>query len=329
MNPTGLLVMAENENDCIKSEHEAKAADKASDVCFFCWLRTSCKYAGEQAEKYNYEYDKYRDAPCPIRDWPAKITANHRLLLASVLVAATAFFLTLFKFGAFNDSNRSMATFTAILIAVGVVQWWTTRRQWQAMREANAEFTSQNAIMAEQVKQTDEMIKQMRLDNRAWLSIVDVKIKRLAKGGYNKVIPSLFVKNSGKTPGRIIEGAIWFYVCEKNQATELIIYDFESKPLDHRKAYVVHPNEPICLEMDSLGELHDNVIENIRIGDYNLHVLARLRYRFIGGATDIEKAFFTSISAGPDMRRQPNYCAVHKEIGVGQDLNHSSPPSLE
>jgi hypothetical protein len=200
------------------------------------------------------------------------------------------------------DSDTVVAVFTIVLT-------YTAWYSWQAMRE-------QNRIMLRQMKQTDAMIDQMRLDNRAWLAVHNVQIQRLQKG-YNKLQCTVLVRNSGKTPGRIFTGCIRHYVRPKDSPTDPIIAEFESEPDDRPHVYVAHPNEIATWEMAPLGSLGDGVIEAVRIGDLELHILVRFRYRFIGGDVDEEKAFFTSVAAGPEMRRRGNYCAVHEEIGFG------------
>jgi hypothetical protein len=63
--------------------------------------------------------------------------------------------------------------------------------------------------------------------------------------------------------------------------------------------------------MDPLGVVDDLHVEDIRLGNRFLHILARFAYRTISGETDEEKAFFTSIGVGPEMRRRANYCSTH------------------
>lgn len=101
----------------------------------------------------------------------------------------------------------------AVYVATGIAiygQWTVMSGQLEAMNAQSIETAKQSRIASGQLaqaikatQQTDAVIEQMRLDNRAWLALEAPKTLNFAVG--QQMILSFEVRNSGKTPGAIVE----------------------------------------------------------------------------------------------------------------------------
>jgi exonuclease VII large subunit len=75
------------------------------------------------------------------------------------------------------------------------------RRQTEQADDALRQMQEQQDLMHEQNRQTETIISQMRLEQRAWLGVQTPTIEGFAAGGYIKL--HLPVRNSGRTPGTV------------------------------------------------------------------------------------------------------------------------------
>jgi len=130
---------------------------------------------------------------------------------ALLVGGAIAFGLVLLNTGAIHDSNAVIAAFT-------VVMAYTTIRAWIAMHAQNSIMIEQGKAIEQQAKlageqleqakvgsaQTDQIIEQMRLEQRAWLGPTAPKIEPITSGG--RVKGTIPLKNSGPTPAYMEHG---------------------------------------------------------------------------------------------------------------------------
>lgn len=111
-----------------------------------------------------------------------------------VLLALYAFIRVIIPF---FDAMQWTALLTLVLACFTAQQALYARRQWQAMSD-------QNAIMVEQNIAIKGQLEQMRLEQRAWLSVPDQNFDDIE---VNKPLCSkVILLNSGHTPGFINRG---------------------------------------------------------------------------------------------------------------------------
>jgi hypothetical protein len=102
-----------------------------------------------------------------------------KLILTALAIAG--FFWSTYVTGWINSADEMVATFTVVLSAIAMLQWWITR---------------------EQIRQTDDVIRHMRNEQRPWLAIIDPVLN--PSGVANQPDFCFRFENSGTTPGTVL-----------------------------------------------------------------------------------------------------------------------------
>jgi hypothetical protein len=171
---------------------EAQASEGAAhcgaEEVFVPWPLTLLERAVRQAEKYSYEYEQNGSRPNLIKRLFFRLLSYRLTWIIGIGLAAILFCWYLVSIQ-FLDTNQSQVFFAGILTLATIATWIAMHVQ--------------NNIMVKQMGQTDAMIGHMRLDQRAWICVGDVKLGERVLG--NAVHGYVKFTNTGKTPARLID----------------------------------------------------------------------------------------------------------------------------
>lgn len=126
-----------------------------------------------------------------ITDW-ARVIVKPWLRVAAAAIALAVAGRGVWELST-HDADHTVAIFTVVLAIVAMVQWWTTHGQLRQARTAS--------------HQTDQMVEQMRLEQRPWVGISKPNIHVPDDPG-DVFRLEYVLRNSGKTPAMEIGMAV-------------------------------------------------------------------------------------------------------------------------
>lgn len=197
--------LAENDGEKPESASDGQQKEQETRSAFVGRLPVSLQDAlRSYQERYSAQHKQWCNdyvAQPALAFW-RYVDANSRWIAPTALTIASIVFLGVWASGRM-DANTVIAIFT-------IVMAWTTWKGWVAMSD-------QNSIMLNQMKQTDAMVEQMQIDNRAWLAVMPV----FENVEVNKTFGlKIRITNVGKTPARIKSVAWDFYHKESGSFDE-------------------------------------------------------------------------------------------------------------
>lgn len=199
------------------------------------------------------------------------ITTNWLNIVFIALIIAGGIYL-LNVVGIFDDSNKVIALLTFVLAVVGTLQWWTYHRQWQVMRE--------------QLKHTDELVKNSRLDHRPWL-IVDTP-KVIWGGANTEATCQLIARNIGKSPARVITCRKGIFPISTGEAPwkigELPCGFAENRIIEvWKRNWAVAPGGALNLTLTTVFPIKPEIAADIEAGNSHICIYGELEYDDVFG----------------------------------------------
>lgn len=266
---------------------------------------TSLQHAVRAAKECDNKQCQSYCSACPFMDWLLGEIAKPVVwvaLLAMAYLGATGYLYHI----RFFEEGEAMVAVTVVIGFLGLAQLATTISQWQTAHE-------QNRLMAKQTQHTEETVKQMRLERRAWIAIDEVKFKTISEG--RKIKCTVTVNNSGGTPGKIIAGTVMQFVTGKDFDDKSIKDEFEQTGFTNSEEYLVNPGKPVNMQVFGFEPLPQGQPEKIRVGDMEYHVLCRFKYIDISEEPHEIKGFYTYIPSESrvhpgwhEVNTRGNYC---------------------
>jgi hypothetical protein len=182
--------------------------------------------------------------------------------------------------------------FSFCLVVVGFLQWWSMKEQAKYMNiglgltRTAADAATKSATAAENAtKQTDMVIKQMRIEQRPWLS-PQPPILAEPFADLKKPQVSLVLRNNGNTPARIIRKRIGNSTELSTVPMNAVIKLFEQMPLVATEQIVIFPHADLFLDLGtSFDPLLIDMTKEIAEKDRTLCLFATLIYADIWGDT--------------------------------------------
>jgi hypothetical protein len=203
------------------------------------------------------------------------------IVVVTLVLAVLAWFL--YRLGVFKAANLTALSGVILAVWAGMT-WWTYRGQWQVMREQldSARIAS---------GQTDQIIEQMRLDQRAWIGLVDLKTSPISAN--NPITCDFFVKNSGNTPGFIDSFSYCYILAAKDEDPGPTIEKRGQVSGTIHAGSPIPPGEVAGLPTTVAQTVDENAFHRIGNNSATLYFFCDLRYHDIFGETRHTRCCFS------------------------------------
>lgn len=219
--------------------------------------------------------DYYTNAARRVCAWATRNRAGILISFASV-----ACFLGLVVY----LPDAVVALFTVALTLLAYVQWTTMDGELEQVRRT--------------ADQTDKMIAQMALEQRAWLSCHPQKAQPPEAGRKFKF--AISVKNTGKTPATVVQFAMTAFSDLPDGGTiqgrfNLIDLLMDAKAIEVAKSDPIAPDTSMVYNYTGTGASFIPTPEDVismNDGTTRLFVAARIEYEDVLGGTHITQACF-------------------------------------
>ena len=172
--------------------------------------------------------------------------------------------------------------FACIVAIAAVAQAVFVSFQWRVMHRQHTAMLSQLEIAkcqlnqaAKSSEQTDEIIKQMRLEQRAWLGM-SANITPIENG--KRIECELHIKNTGKTPGYITKIITTMTTAQLATPLESLL-EFHGDTKDGEiRENVIPPDFVLKMKLRGIPEFPQAVMEQLAKGEKCLFLIATIWY---------------------------------------------------
>jgi hypothetical protein len=179
--------------------------------------------------------------------------------------------------------------FSGAVAFAAFVQAIFARRQWTAMRAQHSAMLAQVGLAEKAAEQAEQATEQMRLEQRAWLSIGRARITPLAVGECLRAKVS--VGNTGRTPATITARSIVFTPIPND---DISLSELVCRLPNFRREVktVIAPTDKLLVPVQNsdalIAKLHDAILS----GKWTVVLLARVDYTDVMGQSRFTQAFF-------------------------------------
>ncbi|MEX2187323.1 MAG: hypothetical protein WD875_11030 [Pirellulales bacterium] len=260
------------EFDSGSGEHATQPDPKyRRDEFFRCRPILFYKFLAAQVERQATSKGK-RDRSVDVLRFFVLAAIRHPIVRVTIVVA-TIGPLAYWLLGFVADNpDKAVAVLTVALTLVAIVQWWTSHRQFQQAKVAAG--------------QTDRMIGQMMLEQRAWLSIGPPTSLTWKENGVSCVIA---IKNSGHTPARIAYELTYFHVGQAGvNGVEYFNNMFADLTQTAPKNMTIAPGGEMTLYFDP-AHVDIAMIPKIKAGYERLFAICRVAYVDVFGVIRVSQ----------------------------------------